>query len=499
MPDLPDAPVLLLIEDQPQMRRTVRRIAERSGFTVHIAVSAEDGLPILDANYVDVALVDQGLPGMQGVQFIGRARMRHPEVTYILFTASGDVSVGFAALEKGAYDYLTKATGGERLMATLRRGVDARRLKAENQELRSQVEDSPADRLLLGHSATMSRVRDKVRQYAASRRPLLIVGESGVGKDVCARAVNAESNRRGRYVARNCGAIPRELFESQLFGHEAGAFTGADKRLIGSFEEVGEGTIFLDEIGDLPLEMQVKLLRVLENRTFRRVGGTKDLDFNGRVVAATNKDLAHEVREGRFREDLLYRLNALEIRMPPLREHPEDISMLAYMFATEEAQAIGRNITHIAKGAMDCLETYEWRQNNVRELRNTIVRMVVGASGQALTEDLLPEPIAAATSRRIHDRRQVVPTPQVQQRRSALVPQLPPDLLALPYSEAKERAEQVFGAWYVDALLRRAGGNVTEAAKEAGQRRPNFHRLMKRFGVTRPPDQALQGGRDRDD
>ncbi|MFK7927009.1 MAG: sigma 54-interacting transcriptional regulator, partial [Myxococcota bacterium] len=248
------------------------------------------------------------------------------------------------------------------------------------------------------------------------------------------------------------------------------------------------------EIGDLPLEMQVKLLRVLENRSFRRVGGAHDLEFSGRVVAATNKDLEAAVRDGAFREDLLFRLNTLTIRMPPLREHPEDVSMLAYMFATEEAEAIGRSITHIDKAAMDCLEAYHWRQNNVRELRNTIVRMVVGTSANVLRADLLPAHITGSVPESASARRPDPATPRAAERRRALVPELPPDLLAMPYSQAKVQAEQVFGAWYVDALLRRSGGNVTEAAKQAGQRRPNFHRLMKRYKVRRPPDQSLDGG-----
>lgn len=498
----PDAasPTLLVVEDHALTRRAVRRTAARQGFHVLETGTGEEGLEILGREDVDVVLVDQGLPGMLGVEFIREARQRHPTIDFILFTGDGDVNVGFAALEQGASDYFTKPIDDpKRFAQVLRRGVEARRLREENAHLqrRAVAGGGHAERILLGHSAQMEEVRSLVRRFARLQDVVLINGESGVGKDVVARALHAEGGREnGQYVAVNCGAIPAHLFESQLFGHEPGAFTGAVQKHRGFFEEAGEGTIFLDELGDLPLDMQVKLLRVIENRRFRPVGGRKEIAFRGRVLAATNRDLASMVEAGTFRQDLYYRLTTLRIVVPPLREHPEDIVILAYYFAKAKADELGRNVRAIHPDAMRAMMAYDW-PGNVRELFNAVVRMVAWTDGETIGPAGLDDAILAAGRSAANAR----PAPaagvghgQAEPSRPASDEMYFPETMLIEhYRDVKKASDLAFSRWYLGEVLRRHGGNKTRAAKAAGMRRPNFVRELKKYGVEVPPDLDVGG------
>jgi DNA-binding NtrC family response regulator len=489
-------PTLLVVEDERLVRRSVMRIASQQGFRTIGVPNAEEGLDTLAKEDVDVVLVDQGLPGrLQGVSFIREARQRHPTLDYVLFTGEGDVSVGYEALQHGASDYFTKPIqDSQRFAQVLRRGVEARRLREENAHLQRRAlgGEGHAERLLLGRSDAMEQLRSAIRRYAGGKEPILVTGDTGAGKDVVARALHAEGGRdQGRYVAVNCGAIPRELFESQLFGHEEGAFSGARSRHVGYFEEAGEGTVFLDEIGDLPHEMQVKLLRVLENRTFRRVGGSRDIEFRGRVVAATNRDLASMVEERTFRKDLWYRINMLRIRVPPLREHPEDIVILAYFFAKEKAATLGRTFKAIHPDAMRALMSFHW-PGNVRQLGNVITSMLYESTGEIIGPAGLPPEVMAAGQAGLpilaaHPPSEAAPdasTPAPPSPAGGL--HLPEELLDRHYQEAKEEVIRAFSTWYLGEALRRSGGNKTRAADFAGMRRPNLARLLKKFDVTVP-------------
>lgn len=477
-------PTLLVVDDDPIILRAITRLVSRQGFHVVTASSGEEALQQLDTEPIDVALVDHGLPGITGVEVIHAARLTHPSIDYIMLTGSGDVSIGFAALDEGASDYFTKPIlDPERFLQVLRRGTEAKRLRDENAQLRRSVanEPGPADRLLVGNSREMEQVRVSIRRFARADETVLITGESGVGKDVVARSIHAESGRSGTFVPVNCGAIPPELFESQLFGHEAGAFTGTRGRHIGFFEEAGTGTLFLDEIGELPLELQVKLLRILENGKFRRVGAMGEIAFRGRVVAATNRDLSDMVKEKSFRQDLYFRLNLLQILVPPLRDHPDDIVILAYYFAKQYAVQYHRTIQDIHPDALRALVAYSW-PGNIRELRNAVARMVLLSDGELIGPTGLDPAILQAAG----DPTRLSSDATGPSGSSSAGLALPEALLSMRYRDAKKEAEQRFAEWYLTSILARSGGNKTHAAEASGLRRPNFCRELTKFGVERP-------------
>jgi len=489
-----DAPVLLVVDDEPIMLKSIRRIAQSEGYRVFAVSTAEEGLETLDAHDVDVALIDYNLPRMSGLELIDRARKDHPATDYQLFTGEGDADLGFRALRSGADGFITKPINAQYLLAELRRGVQAKRLRAENQDLRRAEEKSPADRLLLGPSAEMAKVRHQIRSVASMPVHVMILGESGVGKEVCARALNAESGRKGTYVVKNCGAIAKNLVDLELFGAEPGAYTGmADSRKphLGAFEIAQDGIVFLDEVGDLPLDMQVKLLRVLENRTFQRMGSAMEREFRGRIIAATNKDLQAMVEEGTFRQDLLHRF-ALTIRMPPLREHKDDIELLTWQFLSQLCQENQRVIESVEPEAMHCLKAHDWRENNVRELRNALFRALIQTRGTVIRVEHLPDEVQQAGGQQRLERRLQAPAgpaPVSAPPRPA-GQSLPHSLLELSHAEAKEEATCAFERWYLTTWLERHDGNVTQAAQACGLKRPNFYRLMKRYGVQWPPPEA---------
>ncbi|MEO0600223.1 MAG: sigma-54 dependent transcriptional regulator [Myxococcota bacterium] len=480
------APVLLVIDDEELARKSVCRLARHHGFDVLTAGAAEEGLVILDDpdHDVDVVLVDQGLPNMQGTEFIGVARQQYPEVDYILFTGTGDVALGYEAQQLGASDYFIKPIADhDRFLQVLRRGVEAKRLRAENASLRTRERGSPTDRLLLGHSAAMEQLRDKVRRVASRpARTLLVTGETGTGKDVVAQAIHAEMGGELPYVPVNCAEFSEsELTKSALFGHERGAYTGAIARHRGHFERAGRGIVFLDEIGELELEVQAKLLRAVES-DFRRVGGEDDLVFEGRIIMATNRDLGAMVKEGRFREDLYYRLNSVQLRLPPLRQHREDIPLLAYYFAKSFAERFGKQFTDIHPDALRALMAHDW-PGNVRELRGAVERMVVWSDGEVLEPTALGPDILAAT-------------PAVQRADAPADPQAlhyPEALLDRDLVATRRALGRAFTRWYLARKLQEAEGVRADAARTSGQGRTNFQRSLREHGVTWPlPDGLLR-------
>ena len=381
--------VILVIDDEEQMRRTQKKMLEREGYEVHTAAGAHAALEILreSATEIQVALCDLRMDGMDGLEFIEVAQELHPGLEIILMTGYGTIETAVEAIRSGAYDFLPKPFKRMQLLRSVSRALEKRSLVEENRRLRQRVsEGGQTD--VVGSSSSMLRVLDMVSQVAASEATVLILGESGTGKEVVARALHEQSSRSGGpFVKVSCAALPETLLEAELFGYEKGAFTGADQRKPGRFELAHGGTLFLDEIGDIPLEMQVKLLRVLQEKEFERLGGTKTIHADVRVLAATNRNLPRLVEKGLFREDLYYRLAVIPLEIPPLRDRRDDIPLLAASFCTKYASTDPPIIT---TEAMERLTSYEW-PGNVRELENSIERAVVlSKEGQIRPQDLPP-------------------------------------------------------------------------------------------------------------
>jgi two-component system response regulator HydG len=368
---------VLVVDDEEQMLRSQERMLVREGYVVLTATSANEALERLRTAdpEVDVVLTDLRMEGMDGMQFVETAKRLYPDLEVIMMTGYGTIETAVEAMRKGAYDFLPKPFKRMQLLKIVSRAMERRSLLAENRRLRQQVADG-GGRSVVGNSEAMRHVLDMVAQVAPSEATVLILGESGTGKEVVARAIHEASDRARRpFVKVSCAALPDSLLEAELFGYERGAFTGADRRKPGRFELADGGTLFLDEIGDIPLEMQVKLLRVLQEREFERLGGTQTLEVDVRVLAATHRDLRQQVEKGRFREDLYYRLAVIPLEVPPLRVRPDDVPLLAAHFAAKYARDENR-IPALLPETNEALVRYDW-PGNVRELENAIERAVV--------------------------------------------------------------------------------------------------------------------------
>ncbi|MBR0056657.1 MAG: sigma-54-dependent Fis family transcriptional regulator, partial [Kiritimatiellae bacterium] len=393
---------ILIVDDDRNTRDGLER-ALKSRHNVFTAPDARTALQIHSANPLDVILSDVRMPGLTGLEFLAEVRASHPATPFILLTAYGSVETAVEAMKAGAYDFLTKPVNLDHLDILVERAVAERALRAragelqsQNASLRRQLDEKFGMENIIGSSAAMKPVFDTIRAAAPTSATVLVTGPSGTGKELVAHAIHNLSRRSsGPFVAVNCAALPASLLESELFGHEKGAFTGADTRRKGRFELASGGTLFLDEIGEIDQATQVKLLRVLEDRRFERVGGTETVEADFRLVAATNKDLPALVSAGAFREDLFYRLSVIDIRIPPLAERADDIPALTMAFLKEFAEKNGKDVRAIAPEALDALCLYPW-PGNVRELRNTIERMVVLASGDTLGLSDIPQRMRAA-------------------------------------------------------------------------------------------------------
>ncbi len=372
---------VLVIDDEERIRTILQAILADEGYEVQAAQDGMEGLRLAAASKPAVVIVDLQMPKMDGLETLRKLRTSVPDAVPIILTAHGSIASAVEAIKQGAYDYLTKPFDNEQLLLVIRRAAERARLSREVQELRRQIGGvySPDD--LLGESVGMLDVKNRLARIAEADATVLLQGESGTGKELAARAIHNTGRRRnGPFIVIDCTAIPSSLIESTFFGHEKGAFTDARERRPGKFEEADGGTAFLDEIGELPHDAQAKLLRVLQEHEFTRVGGTTPVRVDVRVVAATNKDLAAEVHEGRFREDLYYRLNVLQLEMPPLRRHPEDIPALARHFLQRHRLLLGSKVTEISEEALRILASHPW-PGNVRELENTIQRTMLLSHG----------------------------------------------------------------------------------------------------------------------
>jgi two-component system NtrC family response regulator len=382
--------VVLVVDDEEPQRRLLAGFLRKRGYEVVEAEGVDAALAFAAARIVDVVLTDLKMPGKGGLELVDGLHAINPEVPAVVMTAFGTVTSAVAAMKRGAADYLTKPVDLDELELLLQRTLERRALVSENEALRQELAGRQRLEGLVTNNARMAEAINLAARAAASRATILIHGESGTGKELLARAIHHASPRaRKPLVSVNVAALPETLVESELFGHERGAFTGAEREHRGRFELADGGTLFLDEIGDLPRSTQVKLLRVLQEQTFQRLGGTRELRVDVRVVAATNRDLGELVRRGEFRDDLYYRLNVVAIELPPLRERREDIPLLVDLFLRRFAQEGGGAAREVSREAMDLLLKYDY-PGNVRELENLIHRAVVLARGPAITTSDLP-------------------------------------------------------------------------------------------------------------
>ena len=449
--------VILVVDDEPAQRTVLGGFLRKRGLEVAQGASVEEGLAHVSARTIDLVLTDLRMPGGGGLALLEGVRAINPEIPVVVMTAFGTVASAVDAMKKGAADYLTKPIDLDELEVLIGRTLERRALVAENRELRRELETRYRLAGLETANAKMSEAINTAARAAASRATILIRGESGTGKELLARAIHHASPRsKGPLVAVNMAAVPETLVESELFGHERGAFTGADRERRGRFELADGGSLFLDEIGDLPRATQAKLLRVLQEQTFERLGGTRSLHVDARVIAATNRDLEAMVRQGEFREDLYYRLNVVTIDLPPLRSRREDIPLLVDHFLRRFAAESKAAVESVSREAMDVLLKYEY-PGNVRELENIVHRAVVLARGPVVSTADLPLHVAELRS-------------EGQQ----------------PPASFVERVAQFERELILEAL-ERAGGVQTRAARELGMSERHLRYKLRKYGLPPAP------------
>jgi two-component system response regulator AtoC len=386
---------VLVVDDEENLRLVLRTLLRRHGYEVETAPTGEEALSLVDSFGPDVVLTDVRMPKMGGLDLLATLKAKGNEATVIVMSAYGNMDLALEAMKGGAYDYVQKPFKPDEIVLALKKAEEREALRRENRALRDEIRKEHRFEDILAKSAKMQDIFRTIAKISEYKTTVLITGESGAGKELVARAIHRRSKRNGPFVAVNCGAIPENLLESELFGHKKGAFTDAVQDRRGLFEEATQGTLFLDEIGELPLALQVKLLRVLEDEKIRRLGETRDLQVDVRIVTATHRDLPAETKAGRFREDLFYRLNVLPIHCPPLRERREDIPLLIDHFLARNNARLGTNIRGLDTEARRLLYEYAW-PGNVRELENTVERAMVLTEGDTITAQDLPERVREA-------------------------------------------------------------------------------------------------------
>ena len=381
---------ILIVDDEKNILKVVSLTLRDSGYRVDTAPSAEVALEKFNQNRYDLLLTDLKLPGMTGIDLLDRIRYINPDLPVIMITAFGSIENAVAAMKKGAFNYLTKPINPDELLAVIKAALEKYELKRENITLRSALKEKYTFSNIIGKSPAMQDVFDMIRMVSKTQSNILIIGESGTGKELVARAIHVDSDRAGGpFITIDCATIPAEIMESELFGHEKGAFTGAHEKKTGLLEHANNGTVFLDEIGDLDLNLQKKLLRFLQEREILRVGGAVRIKLNVRIIAATNKDLDQELLHKNFREDLYYRLNVVTIKMPPLRERRDDIPLLANHFLEKLDQVEGKMIKGLEESVLNAFLAYDW-PGNVRELQNIVERAYILCPNITISPKYLP-------------------------------------------------------------------------------------------------------------
>jgi two-component system nitrogen regulation response regulator NtrX len=446
-----DGSTILVVDDEPGVRSSLKGILEDEGFQVSTASSGEEGLKQIKKFRPDFVLLDVLMPsGIDGIETLRRVKGSGSDTAVIMISGHGTIDMAVTAMELGALDFVEKPLSVDRILIRLTQALEKKKLQEENVLLKKEMDERYQ---IIGESLPMRELAAKIQQVAPTNSRVLIVGENGTGKELVARAIHRNSGRGDRpFIQVNCAAIPDELIESELFGHERGAFTGAIASTQGKFQQADDGTILLDEIGDMSLRTQSKVLRVLEEHEFTRVGGRDPIKVDVRVIAATNKNLSEEVQEGKFREDLFYRLNVIPIHVPPLRERMEDIPLLATYFLVQFCRENGKREKSISQEAMKLLQAYRW-PGNIRELKNIIERLVIMVPSDTIEASDMPDNLTEHSA--------------------------PASSLIL--KEAKNEFERRF----VLQALRLNGWNITETAQQLGIERTNLHRKMRQHSISR--------------
>jgi len=437
---------ILIVDDEAVVRESMRDWLTDVGYEVFIAENGAQALDIIERERVGIVLADLVMPGMDGIELMKRAKELAPNIAVIIITAYGSIPTAIAAMKEGAYDYIEKPFCPERAELLIQKLVEHQNLLQENISLRHKLEERYRFENIIAKSHKMQKVIELIKTVANSNASVLIVGDTGTGKELVARAIHSQSHRCGKpFVAVSCAALPESLLESELFGHEKGSFTSAIAQRKGRFELANKGTLFLDEIGEISANVQVHLLRVLEEKEFTRVGGTEPIKVDVRLVTATNRDLRKAVEQGGFREDLYYRINVVTIELPPLRERKEDIPLLANHFLSQFAQENQKDITGFSPEATQLLLNYEW-PGNVRELENAIERAVILAKDNMIT-----------------------------------AAELAPEDLAPPGAPGKDLREVERD--HILNVLARTGGNYSQAARILGITRMTLYNKAKAYGI----------------
>jgi two-component system response regulator HydG len=451
---------VLIIDDDPAVLRSCEMVLGKGGYELKTAIRGDVALQLLSEEEFDVVLTDLRLPDTSGMEILKEVKARSPDTEVIVMTAFGTIEKAVEAVKLGAYDFITKPFETvERLILSVNKAIERRSLITRTRTLEQTLGERYRFGNIIGKSPKMQEIFKLAEIVAKSDSSILIQGESGTGKEVLAKAIHFNSLRKANtFVTINCAALTETLIESELFGHEKGAFTGAIGKKLGLFETANGGTAFLDEIGEVPTSVQVKLLRVLQNGEIKRVGGNELIKVNVRIIAATNRDLKQSIKEGRFRDDLYYRLNVISITLPPLRERTEDIPLLANYFLKLYTDRSKKTISGYTPAALKLILSYHW-PGNVRELENAVERAVILCQGHEIDREHL---LLEGSDEKPSD--------------------LPQDTL-LPYKEAKQRAINEFHRSYLKSLLIKNKGNVSQSAQEIQMDVSNFRKLLKKSGV----------------
>jgi DNA-binding NtrC family response regulator len=458
--------LVLIIDDEPAARYGMKRALEKEGYAIAEADSVRSAEQLLENAAPSAVLLDVKLASESGLDYLPSLASRKEAPMVIIVTAHGSERLAIDAIRKGAYDYLAKPFDVDELRILVRNAVQAFHLRSENERLRNELAGTNTFGQLIGSSQAMTRVYSMIEKVAQTEVSVLITGESGTGKDVVAREIHARSrNKTGPFVALNCAAMPEDLIESELFGHERGAFTGASGKRIGKFEAADKGTLFLDEIGDMSLSTQAKVLRVLEDKKFQRLGSNETLSSDVRIISATNKDLKNEVEQNKFREDLYYRLCVVNINLPPLRQRKSDIPALIQAFCNRYSLAYKGEPLRISKPALKAMLEYNW-PGNVRELRNLIERAVVLSDTDEITLDVLPEDMLS---------NELIEKDLEQDLNNSTIS------ASLNYKEAKKEFERK----YIERCLDQTSGNITQAAALLGMHRQSLQHKIKELGLAK--------------
>ncbi len=459
-------PRILIVDDEVRMQR-IFEINLSPKYEIITCGDGKEASEILRTQDIGLLVTDLKMPGMSGLELLQELRKERPRLPVIIMTAFGTIESAVQAMKEGAADYIVKPVKMDEMEVLIEKTLTVSRLQDENRDLRLELKTIFGPENIIGDHPGMQRVIQLIHQVAATRTTVLIRGESGTGKELVARAIHYESDRSSKpFVVINCAAIPSTLLESELFGYEKGAYTGALKTKKGRLELAHEGTLFLDEIGEMPRELQVKILRVLEEQKFQRVGGMEDVEVDNRIIAATNKDLKQAVEDGVFREDLYYRLNVITISIPPLRERKEDIPLLVEHFLKKHCAALKKEVAAVDPEALRLLTEYTW-PGNVRELENVIVRGLVLCPRNFIGVNDLPDEFTRTKARE----EMRIPADREELKRMK--------------KEARERIKEEVEKKFIEEALRQEKGNILRAAARVDMDRRQFQNLVKKYGISR--------------